>query len=386
MKNVLIASTHNSRGLSSEHPALFKRANLTTTVIAHPKYKPYAGRDVSHWINGSDNPDLVITQIAKLVTDSPDAFDWIILGDDNLVRAVATSAISDALKTRIGPVQNAQYIDLQKGKSAASTVLSSLGFQVAPFRICQQIADIPNAIAAIGLPAIVKPDHSLGSEGVIICKTQDDVTACLGQCREGAYIVEKYIIGKQVRIDPLFFNGELVACNSSLMLGMIRGDLGVSTARGVVSAAPYMEFLKKLGATLKLHGMMNIGVLHEGGGKDFHIFEMDCRPNGYPCQIKRFENDFAEAILAYQRPDFDARRFLSPDNNKIARNFERDMIYNARKGNIKGMLAWLFNEDRRWECLPLHDPRLMLFTLWLVIKGIVGGAFRKLMKALKVMR
>ncbi len=102
-----MACTNNSRGLSGEYPYLFSRANLTTTVIAHPKYKCYAGRDVSNWIDSSDNPDHVITQIAKLVTDNPKAYDWIILGDDDLVRAIATSNVSDELKTRIGPVQNA---------------------------------------------------------------------------------------------------------------------------------------------------------------------------------------------------------------------------------------------------------------------------------------
>ncbi len=387
MKNVLMACTNNSRGLSGEYPYLFSRADLTTTVIAHPKYKCFAGSNVSQWIDSSDNPDHVITQLAKLVTDNPKAYDWIILGDDDLVRAIATSNLSDEVKTRIGPVQNTQYIDLQKGKCGASRVLSALGFPVAPFRVCETIAAIPKAIAEIGLPAIVKPDHSLGSDGVIICKTQEDVDACLRQCRECAHIVEKYIIGKQVRIDPLFFNGKLVASNASLMMGMMRGDLGVSTARGVISAAPYFDFLTKLGTTLKLNGMMNIGVLHEGDGNDFHIFEMDCRPNTYPCQIKKFDNDFAEAILAYQHnPDFDAHTFLSPQNNKIARNFGRDILYNARKGNITGMLKWLINDDNRWQCLPLHDPRLMLFMMWLALYDIAIGFTRKLTKALKLAR
>lgn len=387
MKNVLMACTNNSRGLSGEYPYIFSHANLTTTVIAHPKYKCYAGRNVSGWIAASDDPDQVIAQIAELVAKNPKAYDWIILGDDDLVRAIATSKLSDELKARIGPVQNPLYFDLQKGKSGASKVLSSLGFPVAPYRVCETKSAIPAAIAEIGLPAIVKPDHSLGSEGVVICRTQQDIDNCMKQCRECVHIVEKYIIGTQVRIDPLFINGELVASNASLMLGMLHGDLGVSTARGVISAAPYFDFLTRLGKTLKLNGMMNIGVIHEGNGKDFHIFEMDCRPNSYFSQIKKFDNDLAAAILAFQHdPNFDARRFLSPENNKIARNLGRDLLYNARKGDIKGMLKWVVNDDNRWDCLPLHDPRLVLFYIWLALKDIAIGIFRKIIKKFKLAR
>jgi hypothetical protein len=392
MKSVLIALTHHSRNTFGLFPDMLARANLAVTIIAHSKFKPYIGRGAAHWIDGSAHPEQLIEKIAALFTTNLNAYDWVILGDDDLLRALYHSPISTELKTRIGPVGNADALDILDGKCTTSDALSKCGIRVAPHSTCHSANDVQNAITHIGYPVVIKKNHSLGSEGTTICMTENDSATWLSEYQDGVYIVEKFIVGVHTRLDPLFMKGQLITASASNVLTSVRGQLGVANTREVIAAAPYLGLLHTLGHAFMLNGFVSMGGIMEKSSGDFYVFELDCRPNPWPCLEFIFGVPVSTAINHFQTGDFQngapatAFPLLSKPGKHIARAFVREIPSMVSKLDFVGLLGWLTNRDACWKCLPLHDPRLLLFWIGLVIHACMMAAGRKLIKSLGIRR
>jgi len=86
MYKILLANIENWDSIA-EVPFIFKKAGCHIDVLCNAGSWSISNKYFDTWIDGKNNTDFIIeTVIAKATTD---AYDWIILADDNLVKLVS---------------------------------------------------------------------------------------------------------------------------------------------------------------------------------------------------------------------------------------------------------------------------------------------------------
>ena len=364
IKKVLIALTHGGLNSVAEFPYLLEQAGIEVTFIGENRLKCSIGRGYSHWITSSNNADEIITDIAKLFMANDHAYDWVILGQDSLLRALYNSPITINLKTRIGPIGNAHHISILGSKCNNAQFCGRNDIPVPPFSVCNTLEEIHAAARAIGFPVIVKVDHSVASDGTFKCTSPDDIALHSPLFRGTRFLVEKFIAGEQIRLDPLYLNGKLIACSAGIVTETVNDGFGVATRRKAHATAPYEAMLNKLGAGLELNGFMSMGLLRDTQTGEVYLFEIDCRPNPWPPYGKFIGADFTAALKDYySNPSFSNIPYLSIDNGAMITILWRDLPYIMRKAKIGHLLGWLTNRHKCWRLIPWHDPRLLIYWM-----------------------
>src|SRR5215211_7272613 len=69
-------------------PEVLAGAGITVSALAHPENLVLASRHVQHRVIGSAKLDVTLDILRKMMTTQPDAYDWVILGDEEIVGAV----------------------------------------------------------------------------------------------------------------------------------------------------------------------------------------------------------------------------------------------------------------------------------------------------------
>ena len=89
----------------------------------------------------------------------------------------------------------------------------SFGIKVAPFRRAASAFDVWDAVTEFGYPFIIKPPHGRGSSDVALLRDASEVDAFLSEGpfsdrgRTVEWLVEKYIVGNQYRVDGVYNDG-----------------------------------------------------------------------------------------------------------------------------------------------------------------------------------
>jgi len=90
--------------------------------------------------------------------------------------------------------------------------LNGLGVKCAPWQLVNSLGDIPQAIAKIGLPVVVKPRNLGSSIGVALAHTEQEVAEAMQNALylDDAVILEKYLQGRRELNCAAYFNGSEV--------------------------------------------------------------------------------------------------------------------------------------------------------------------------------
>jgi cysteine synthase A len=99
-----------------------------------------------------------------------------------------------------------------RDKSRTRLVLREAGVPQPAFAIVRQAADIPQAVAAVGLPCVVKPADDSSSTNVVLCRSVEeaaDHTAVIlaiesnvrGQATAQTVLVEQYLSGPELSVE-----------------------------------------------------------------------------------------------------------------------------------------------------------------------------------------
>ncbi|MDX2027968.1 MAG: hypothetical protein SFW62_04980, partial [Alphaproteobacteria bacterium] len=314
MRKVLVACSENGHDTVTELPAVLKRAGLDVTLMSSRKIRSYIGSYSNRWIESSENAASIIQQIAELL--ARDSFDWIILGDDFLLRALADSPLEDALKSRIGPLRHSEYLRLLGSKAESTRFAADIDVLTPPFQICSSFAEIERAAAEIGFPCMIKIDRSGGGDGVFKCNSAIDLEYQRNQLQSGKFLVEKYIEGAAASVEPLFLDGRLVAYSYGDML-MTYGKTGVSSRRYFQPCPALADTLEKISMRLGLHGFCNFTFMRDATSGQHYLIEMDMRPNAWVAYTRFAGIDFSRAIQQYlANPDFRAQNFCAAAQRK----------------------------------------------------------------------
>ena len=118
--------------------------------------------------------------------------------------------VNQLLKVPSHPVKAvAQSLD----KSRTYQILWAHNLPVPKSFKVSSLAEAKGAFIRAGVPAIVKPADSSGSQGVSIVKNSDDlITAYSEASRFGDVLIQEYIGGRSIDVNGLFIEGKFYGC------------------------------------------------------------------------------------------------------------------------------------------------------------------------------
>jgi cysteine synthase A len=164
--------------------------------------------------------------IIRCDTDYPDAVQAALLArwrPNELAGVLTTSEFSlDVVATlaqRLGlPGNPVDAVTACRDKSALRAVLDTVDVPNARFRVVRTHAELPTAVAAVGLPCVVKPVDDSGSTGVLRCATLAEAEAHAatllsrqvngrGQCCAREILVEEYLAGPEFSVEMFVVDG-----------------------------------------------------------------------------------------------------------------------------------------------------------------------------------
>src|SRR5262249_46559039 len=149
-------------------------------------------------------------------------------------------------------------------KTESMTLCAASGIPTPDFRVCENAGEMETAFAGIGFPLVIKLDRSGGGEGVFICRSRGQGRLHEERLRHQKFVIEKFIDGDGINVEPLFIGGRLAgyACSETCIA---YNDTGVTLRRQYMPCPDIQETLETLGRKLDLTGFCNIGFMRENG-------------------------------------------------------------------------------------------------------------------------
>ncbi|NPV47505.1 MAG: D-alanine--D-alanine ligase [Armatimonadetes bacterium] len=97
---------------------------------------------------------------------------------------------------------------LTMNKVQTKRILAAVGIQSPPYVLFEGSFSpelVPQALTAVGLPAVTKPNNEGSSVGVTICRDEETLAAAMRECLEvhGDVLVDRYIVGTELTVGVL---------------------------------------------------------------------------------------------------------------------------------------------------------------------------------------
>ncbi|MEU8513836.1 pyridoxal-phosphate dependent enzyme [Kitasatospora sp. NPDC048722] len=125
------------------------------------------------------------------------------------------------LTTLLGlPGNSVESMAACRDKALTRARLAQAGVRQPRFAILADPAEVPEAVARIGLPCVVKPADDSGSNNVLLCSTTEQAVAqsrvilaetvnVRGQATAGTVLVEEYLDGPEFSVETFSWAGEV---------------------------------------------------------------------------------------------------------------------------------------------------------------------------------
>ncbi len=363
MLKVLLAAKADKSDMLGEIPRMLKRAGCHVTLLCHGDQRPFVGSAIDEWVWAPRDEKSIVDWVIAKTTAEPSAYDWIILSQDGLLNSLRHADIPTALKLKIGPVHNEKWLSVLGSKCGSAQFWAENGIRHADFRICRNGDEARAAADAIGFPVVLKLENMSGGSGIFKCNSRKDIERHHNIFNGRPAIVERFIQGEGVCVDPFYHNGKLIAFTCSKAL-RTHGRFGVCMRREFFPSNDVAPLLEKIGKTLDYNGFINLNFIRDGASGELIIHEMDCRPHIWFGYGHFAGVDFGKAIRkCLVDPSYGWVQAVSRAKSRIVSVFHRELDYYIMLRFKKGFLYWLTNTNNCWQYIPFHDPKLLLRRL-----------------------
>jgi predicted ATP-grasp superfamily ATP-dependent carboligase len=360
VKKVLLISLVNWDSLI-EIPAILKNGGCAVDIFCVRDSWAIQNKFYDNWIEAPHDTDLFVDQIIELVEKKGSEYEWIIPGDDIIIRLLNEKITSEALFYKILPLTKIENRELLGSKAGFSSLCTRYGIKTPKYLIYTPEMTAASIGAYMGYPFLMKVDKSEGGFGVFLCENETSFPNQLAQVSNKENMVfQQFIQGYDINVEVLYRKGELMVYNYSRTL-KIMGKFGVSTQRSFYSNTAIEGELIKMGRDLGLNGFGNVVFMYSEPEKTHYLIEVDVRPNAWMYYGKFTGNDFSEAVRRILIDDLRLVRPGSTQSNKtIQINLYKKDVYRCLvEKDLKGFLGWMFNKDGCWKYIPFYDSKLL---------------------------
>lgn len=360
MYRVLLISYINWDSLI-EIPAILKNGGCQVDVFCSEHSWAIQNSAHNAWIPAPTEEKAFVAQLLDLVQNGKTKYDWIIPGDDIIVRLLNEQITDEHLFYKLLPLTKIENRALLGSKAGFSSLCSQYGVQTPAYLIYKDGMTPAEISQTVGYPSLMKVDKSEGGYGIFLCESEADVISNLATItNKENLVIQQMINGYDVNVEVLYRNGELMVYNYSRTT-KIMGKFGVSTER-LFYANPEIEAtLLKIGRSFGLNGFGNVVFMYDEEKKEHYLIEVDTRPNAWMYYGKFTGNDFSEAVRKIIKNDLTVVRPQKEFKNKEIRInlYKKDMYRCIMQKDVKGLLHWATNKNNRWKYIPRNDKKLL---------------------------
>jgi hypothetical protein len=356
---------------------VLKAASLYVTVLCSRSILNTLGSLYDAWIPaqtpapGESRESAMIGQLASLFTAHPEAHDWVLLRDDSLLAALYKGDLDLTLKLWLSPTRAAGHLDVLHSKRGMAKFLREAGFACPASMGCDSFEEIIEAAAKIGFPLLVKIEGTSGGTGVYRADSLTQLRSLQRVIDDRSALVEQFVEGLDIAIEPLFLSGELIAYNYSRTLRTI-GQFGVCYERKFFPCESIAPTLQRMGRLLRLNCFANISCILDRDGR--HLFyEVDLRPNVWVSHGRLVGADFSQAIRRFvTNPNVPMECVLSTSIERTLPHFERDIIESLANLDWPRLRNWMGNRNHCWEVIPRYDRMLVFRLVGRTLKALIA--------------
>jgi len=358
MYKVLLISYANWDSLL-ELPAVLKKAGCTVDIYSKKNAWALQNSSYSKWIAANEHDDLYIRELLDFVDKNGDEYNWIIPGDDPLIRLLNEHLQSEKLFYKIMPLTKIENRELLGSKAGFSNLCKQYNIKTPRFLIYNPLLSVEEIGAYMGYPFLAKLDQSEAGTGIFSIENEEMLKETLYKVANKENLVfQQFIKGYDINIEALYKNGELLVYNYSHVLTIL-GNYGLSTRRLFCRNTEVDAEMMKIGRSIGLNGFASIAFMYSETERTHYLIEIDARPNSWIYYGKFTGNDFSEAIknmingnLAFMQPGDKAKEV------KIY-HYLKDMARCIVNKDVKGATDWLVNKDGCRQYIPHYDRKTL---------------------------
>jgi len=378
MKNILLVSINSFFDTPGEIPFLFKKAgkNVNVEVLCPKNSWLLSNRFHDKWIEVPEDAELIKLKLLQLVKDNPNYYFWIILLDDETVKLMNDGIESEELFKKIMPINKIDNREVLSSKAGLSNLCATHHIATPQFINYSQQDNIDSIINTLQFPILLKEDFSFSGLGIQYCEEPSMLASCLNKVNNTSNLVlQEFIKGKDIGLEALFRNGELVMYNCAEILSYMYNQFSFTTRRLYYQDKNIEEHLHILGKSLGLNGFASIQYIYHPERKIYYLIEVDARVNLWMAYSRFTANNFSEGIKRIVE-EKNIEPIVFTDKKYEVAIFDRDIRRCIKHKDIKGFMRWIFNYRGYWKFIPLHD--LKLFKR--IFKKLLKDLFHKFLK------
>ena len=358
---VLCASSE--RWLSLAHvPWLFHRAGAHVTFLGPAGAWALRGGFVDAWARADGGaPDVARAlgrHLSRAATRAAD-YDWIVIGDDALLAAVAAHRAAPWAKAALPIAPDDVRVGLLGSKVGFVRAATALRLPVPASRVCLGIDEARAALADVGVPALMKEEGPSGGAGCRLIPDVASLASLPSSLWSAPLVVQAFVPGPTIAVEAVFDRGHLRHAVTSTVLRAWPAPFGISTSRRFAHDPAVVDLAREVGRTVGVHGFANITVMRDRADGRPLLVELDPRPNalfhlgdalGVPVSVTLRDILQGNANGPLRR--------LHGGVDVVVPIYPADVIRSAVERDWQGVAAWALNLDGRWRWARNADPRL----------------------------
>jgi hypothetical protein len=248
----------------------------------------------AHVIDATSNQPLLD---AALRQTGSKHYDWVIVADNRCLRDLALRIdIPLASRLALAPVMAEKDLGHLHSKAGLAQRLQGAGFPTPDTVVTHGIDDIGAAVDQLGCPVVLKLDSSAAGRGLVRIHDTSDLSELPDMWQQTRSIVQRFIQGREISINALFFHGELahVTVMHPLERRQWGGEWVAMRAEASHRHPAIIAEVRTLGRILGIHGFTNMAAIFDGERRMY--IEADIRPNVWSTRGIEVGDDPAVAI------------------------------------------------------------------------------------------
>lgn len=379
---VLIVSFANWDSLM-ELPAVFKSAGCQLDVFCAKDSWVLQNHSYDNWIEAPADETTFLEKLFRFVEQKGDSYNWIIPGDDIILRLLNDTITDEKLFYKLLPMSKIENRELLGSKAGFSNLCAKYNVSTPRFLVYDPSMTVKSIAAYMQFPLMMKTDRSEAGTGVFRCDNEADLEKHLNSLESKENVVfQQFIEGYDINMEVLFKNGELIVYSYAKLLKIL-GNFGLSTQRLFCQNYTIKPQLEQIGRSFGINGFASIAFMYSEKEDKHYLIEVDVRPNSWIYYGKFTGNDFSEGIKRIMRGEL---TWIKPDEQKFPKEikvslYKKDMARAIVQKDIPGVLGWLFNKDGCRKFIPSYDKKLLSAVnayLWWFFKELVREKIAKL--------
>ncbi len=375
MFKVLLANIENWDSIS-EVPSLLKKAGCIVDVLCSDDSWSISNSYFDNWIPCINDPEIFKNKIIQFAEE--EQYDWIILGDDSLLKLMNEFVNDEKLFQKILPLTKIENRDLLGSKAGFSNICEKYKILTPNFLVYEN-QSVEFICSKISFPMLLKEDLSWSGLGIVRCDNENELRKNLELIEDKSnLVIQKYIDGDDVGVEALFKDGQLIMVACSKILTYMNGDFGVTTRRIYYANKEIETKVIELGELIGINGFANLAYMFDDLTDQYYLIEIDLRLNSWFAYGKFAGCDFVDGI----------KQFLNPDSKVLSKNyatvkqsteialFYKDIRRSIIAGDYANIFAWLFNLNGYWKFIPFYDT-VLLKKYWKEWKPLISKRIKR---------